>query len=117
MWPQHMQSDCVTQVCICHSMHDSLVVERVAAFMSALQRLCASHFCALSINIQQKQDGATEITVHTLLLNALVYVSTVKHGLQSEDCTVNVGVVPPQALGNTSVVMQQLRNLRVNHGH
>lgn len=117
MWPQHMQSDCVTQVCVCHGMHNSQVLDFVREFMYALQRDCASHCCALSINIQQSRDGVVEITAHTLLLKDVVSVITAKLKSFCPDCTVRVQLVPPQALGNTNVVMQQLRNLRVNHGH
>ena len=117
MWPQHMQSDSVTQVCVYHGMRDFQGLEYVREFMSVLQQECATHSCALSISIQQSRDGAIEITAHTLLLKDMVSAIAAKLKQRYPDYIVAVETVLPRALGNTSVVMRQLRNLRVNHGH
>lgn len=117
MWPRHMQSDCVTQVSIFLGTRNSPDVDYVRESMYALQQLCVTHSCALSINTQQKADGAVEVTAHSLLLQAQVSAIFAKLKLRCPACIVRVETVLPQALGNTNVVMQQLRNLRVNHGH
>lgn len=117
MWPRHMQSDSVTQVSVFLGMRSFQELGNVGAYMYALQQECATHSCALSINIQQSRDGAVEITAHTLLLPAAVSAIFAKLKQSCPDCIVHVETVYPAALGNTNVVMRQLRNLRVNHGH
>lgn len=117
MWPQHMQSDCVTQVSVYHGMRDSQGLDFVKEFMSVLQQACATHSCALSINFQQMPDGAIEVTAHTLLLQGAVSAIIAKLKQTYPDYIVAVETVWPAALLNTNVVMRQLRSLRVNHGH
>lgn len=117
MWQQHMQSDCVTQVLICNGTIRSTGLAPVMEFLTALQKLCATYSCALSINGQTKPDGTLEFTLHTLLLKDQVSALIANHEQLCRGYIVVATNVPPAALGNTNVVMRQLRHLRVNHGH
>lgn len=117
MWQPVTQLPCVTQVSAFHGTHDLLAADYVKAFLLHLQRRCVLLSYALSINIQQNAGGQVEYTVHTLMPADEVYALTVKPHYHPGDCTVNVRVVPPQALGTTNVVSQQLKTLRASNGN
>lgn len=115
-WLPNTRSDCVTQVSYSHGMLESLEAVHARELLYQLQRQCALHSYALSINIQQSAGGQVDVTVHTLLPVAEVYACIASATVTPLAFTVAVGTVSPLALMRTNPVSQQLRILQTYHG-
>lgn len=96
-WPQSTQLPLDTQLLDSLGILYSREAENVAAFLSALRLLCATHSCELSINGQKSIRGSVDVTLRTKLPRELVFAFIANTAHQLSDFNLSASTVMESA--------------------